>query len=114
MSTRKIVHAGLLALLIVSSASVVSLSAQVQPAPQQPVRSEQKQATGASADRGQGPGRQLVHQSNEAAGEDKDENSRRWDITIRSAPWAVAQGFVGGGSGSGGSPSQIGARFVSP
>jgi F-type H+-transporting ATPase subunit b len=72
-STRKIVHAGLLALVMVSSASVVSLSAQEQPAPERPVRSEQKRATGASDDRGQGPGRQLVHQSNEAAGEGKDE-----------------------------------------
>jgi F-type H+-transporting ATPase subunit b len=73
LSTKKIVQAGLLALVMVSSASVVSLGAQEQPSPEQPVRSEQKQATGASADRGQGPGRQLVHQSNEAAGEDKDE-----------------------------------------
>ena len=73
-STRKIVHAGLLALVMVGSASVVALSAQEQPAPeQQPVRSEQKRASGASDDRGQGPGRQLVHQSNEAAGEGKDE-----------------------------------------
>jgi len=73
MSTRRIVRAGLLALLMVSCASVVSLNAQEQPEAQEPVRSEQKQDTGASARRGQGPGRQLAHESNKAAGEEKDE-----------------------------------------
>jgi F-type H+-transporting ATPase subunit b len=73
ISTRRIVHGGLLALLMVSCASVVSLSAQEEPASQQPVRSEQKQDTGESAGRGQGPGRQLAHESNKAAGEEKDE-----------------------------------------
>jgi F-type H+-transporting ATPase subunit b len=76
MSIRKIVHAGLLALLMGSSVGVVSLSAQEQPvppAPGQPVTSEQKQAAGASRRRGKGPGQQLAHESNEAAGEEKDE-----------------------------------------
>ena len=73
MPTRKTVQAGLLALVIVICASVVSLRAQEQSAAQEPVRSEQKQDTGASARGGQGPGRQLAHGSNEAAGEEKDE-----------------------------------------
>jgi F-type H+-transporting ATPase subunit b len=56
-----------LALLLLSCASVVSLHAQ-QPAspPKQEVTSEPEQ-------RHPGPGRQLAHESNEAAGEGKDE-----------------------------------------
>ena len=76
LSTMRIVRAGLLALLMVSCASVTALRAQEQPAhptPQQPVPAEQKQASGASAQRHEGPGRQLVHESKEAAGEEKDE-----------------------------------------
>jgi F-type H+-transporting ATPase subunit b len=70
----RIVSTCFLALLMVSCASV--LRAQERPAsPEQkePVSSEQKQATGASAKRDQGPARQLAHESNEAAGESKDE-----------------------------------------
>jgi len=73
-SANRIVRTCFLALLMVSCARV--LRAQEPPAsPDQkrPVSSEQKQATGASAGRGQGPGRQLAHESNEAAGEGKDE-----------------------------------------
>jgi F-type H+-transporting ATPase subunit b len=59
-SANRILRAGLLALLIASCASVLPLHAQDRPAP-----SEQKSAGG--------PGRQLAHQSKEAAGEEKDE-----------------------------------------
>ncbi len=65
-----------LALLTVSCVAGITLRAQEQPPPPglpQPVSSEQKQDTGASAERGQGPGRQLAHESREAAGEEKDE-----------------------------------------
>ena len=75
-STERICRAVLLALFITSCVSAVSLSAQDQPippAPKPPVSSEKKQDSGASVERGQGPGRQLVHESNEAAGEEKDE-----------------------------------------
>jgi len=78
-STNKIARTCFLALLMAGCASVVSLRAQERPASpesNQPVSSEQKQATGAaaaSAKRDQGPGRQLAHESNEAAGEGKDE-----------------------------------------
>jgi F-type H+-transporting ATPase subunit b len=73
-SANRIVQRCFLALLMLSCAGV--LRAQEQPASpdsKHPVSSEQKQATGASAKRGQGPGRQLAHESNEAAGEGKDE-----------------------------------------
>jgi F-type H+-transporting ATPase subunit b len=59
-SANRILRAGLLALLIASCASVLPLRAQDRPA-----SSEQKSAGG--------PGRQLAHQSKEAAGEEKDE-----------------------------------------
>jgi F-type H+-transporting ATPase subunit b len=65
-STKRIVRAGLLALLMVSCASVVSLRAQEQPA-----SAEQKEASVDSAQ--QSAGRQLAHESKEAAGEGKDE-----------------------------------------
>src|ERR1017187_2453484 len=65
-STQLIVRAGLLALLMVSCASVVSLRAQEQPA-----SVEQKDASTDSAQ--QSAGRQLAHESKEAAGEEKDE-----------------------------------------
>jgi F-type H+-transporting ATPase subunit b len=68
-----------LALLVIGSANVTSLHAQepsaqpAPPGPQQPVTSEQKKESAASAQRGRGPGGQLAHESNEAAGEEKDE-----------------------------------------
>jgi F-type H+-transporting ATPase subunit b len=65
-STKRIVRAGLLALLMVSCASVISLRAQEQPA-----SAEQKEASVDSAQ--QSAGRQLAHESKEAAGEGKDE-----------------------------------------
>lgn len=75
--TSRIVRTCFLALLIFAGLSVVSLRAQQQPAPpgpEQPVASEQKKDSGASAERGRGPGGQLAHESNEAAGEEeKDE-----------------------------------------
>ena len=67
-STKRIVRAGLLALLMVSCASVVSLRAQEQPA-----SAEQKEASADSAQQSASPGRQLAHESREAAGEEKDE-----------------------------------------
>jgi len=73
-SVKRIARTYFLALLMVSFASVVLVRAQQQPASpehKQSVSSEQKQATGASASGG--PGRQLAHESNEAAGEEKDE-----------------------------------------
>jgi F-type H+-transporting ATPase subunit b len=75
-STKRIFRMALLALLVASCASAVSLRAQDQPAPpdsKPPVASEQKQNSGASAQHGQGPARQLAHESKEAAGEGKDE-----------------------------------------
>ena len=68
MTAKKIVRAGLLALLMVNSASVLSLRAQEKPA-----SSEQKQASDNSARPAGGPARQLAHESKEAAGEEKDE-----------------------------------------
>jgi F-type H+-transporting ATPase subunit b len=75
-STKRICRVAFLALFVASCVSAVSLRAQDQPVPPEakpPVSSEQKQNSGASAQRGQGPGRQLVHESREAAGEEKDE-----------------------------------------
>ncbi len=73
-SADKIVRTCLLALLMLSCAGVLRAQEQrASPDNKHPVSSEQKQATGASAGRGQGPGRQLAHESREAAGEEKDE-----------------------------------------
>lgn len=74
-STKKIVRVGLLAILIVSCAGLVSLRAQEEPAhPAQPPSSEQKkQGRDDSKHEHYGIGRQLAHESNEAAGEGKDE-----------------------------------------
>lgn len=72
-STMRILRAGFLALLMVSCANVVSLRAQESAPPPQPVPAEQKQASRASAQQSGGPGRQLVHESKEAAGEEKDQ-----------------------------------------
>jgi F-type H+-transporting ATPase subunit b len=75
-SSKKIVRAGLLALLLAICVSVTPLRAQESPA-----SPEQKQSSGTSAEQpprqspnqAGGPGRQLVHESKEAAGEEKDE-----------------------------------------
>jgi F-type H+-transporting ATPase subunit b len=67
-STGMMVRACFLAALMVGCVSVVSLPAQ-QPAPPEP----KKQASDDSAHPPYGPGRQLAHESNEAAGEGKDE-----------------------------------------
>lgn len=76
-STRKIVRTGLLAALTVTCVGLVSLRAQEQPAnptQQQPASPEQKkQVRDDSKQEHSGPGRQLAHESNEAAGEGKDE-----------------------------------------
>ena len=81
-SAQRIVRAGLMALLMLGCASLVSLRAQE---PSQPASPEQKQASSNSAQQPSqqapqppsqqagGPGRQLVHESKEAAGEEKDE-----------------------------------------
>lgn len=72
-SAKRIFRAGLPALLMVACASVVSLRAQEQSQPKPP---EQRQASSDSAQKSAqqpGPGRQLVHESKEAAGEEKDE-----------------------------------------
>ena len=72
-----IVRSCFLAFMIVTCASLVPLRAQEQPAhPEQkePAVPEQKKpTTDDSASQSYGPGRQLAHQSNEAAGEGKDE-----------------------------------------
>jgi F-type H+-transporting ATPase subunit b len=68
VKAKKIVRAGLLALLAVSCTGLVSLRAQEQPA-----SPEQKPASSDSAQQSGGPGRQLAHESKEAAGEEKDE-----------------------------------------
>jgi F-type H+-transporting ATPase subunit b len=67
-STRSIVRAGLLALLIVICAGWASVRAQEQPA-----TPAQKQVSNDSAQQAGSPGRQLAHESKEAAGEEKDE-----------------------------------------
>jgi len=67
-SIRRILRAAFLAMLALGFVGVQSLRAQEQPA-----APEQKKATGESAQRSGGPGRQLVHGSKEAAGEEKDE-----------------------------------------
>ncbi len=71
-TSKAIARAVLLALLMVACASVVSVRAQDQPA-----SSESKPASSESAQRTErqsgSPGRQLVHESKEAAGEEKDE-----------------------------------------
>lgn len=65
-SLRRTTRAGFLAVLLISCASLVSAHAQEQPAPAKPeVKSEPSQNSG-------GPGRRLVHESREAAGEDHD------------------------------------------
>jgi F-type H+-transporting ATPase subunit b len=66
MIAKRIVRAALLALLIVSGASVASLRAQEQPASSPQPSSVGSQTPG-------GPGRQLAHESKEAAGTEKDE-----------------------------------------
>jgi F-type H+-transporting ATPase subunit b len=82
ISVECIVRGGLLALLMLGCASVVSLRAQER---SQPASPEQKQASSNSAqqtpqqpsqqvpNQAGGPARQLVHGSKEAAGEEKDE-----------------------------------------
>jgi len=75
-STKRIFRSVLLALFVAGCMGAVSVRAQDQPGPPQPkppASSEQKQNSGASAQRGGGPGRQLAHESKEAAGEEKDE-----------------------------------------
>jgi F-type H+-transporting ATPase subunit b len=75
-STKKIVRTCFLALLMVSCASLVSLRAQEQPAhpaQKQSASPEKKKPARDDAQQAYGPGRQLAHESNEAAGEGKDE-----------------------------------------
>jgi F-type H+-transporting ATPase subunit b len=76
-STRRIVRTCFLAVLMFSGAGVTSLRAQEQPAPpaqKEPASSQQKKRpSDDSARHSYGPGRQLAHESNEAAGEGKDE-----------------------------------------
>jgi F-type H+-transporting ATPase subunit b len=67
ITLKKIVRAAVLAVLMVSCASLASLRAQEKPA------SSGEPATVSSADNQRGPGQQLVHESNEAAGTEKDE-----------------------------------------
>ena len=73
----RLVRAGFLALLMLSlrGRGIVSARSGSQPLRRkQPVRLRAEASIpGASARRGQGPGRQLAHESNEAAGEEKDE-----------------------------------------
>jgi F-type H+-transporting ATPase subunit b len=67
--------AGFLA-LILGCAGVASLQGQdaaASPEKKDAPAGEQKQETGRPAKHGQGPGAQLVHESNEATGEEKDE-----------------------------------------
>src|ERR1700758_5864525 len=77
-SIRKIVRNCFLAALMLNGIGVVSPRAQA-PAPEQPAPevppppAPKKQARDESKPEQYGPGRQLAHQSNEAAGEEKDE-----------------------------------------
>jgi F-type H+-transporting ATPase subunit b len=75
-STRRIVRTCFLAMMMVSCVSVVSLYAQKQaapPAPKQATPEKKKLSVDEAVSQSYGPGRQLVHGSNEAAGEGKDE-----------------------------------------
>jgi F-type H+-transporting ATPase subunit b len=76
-STRTIVRRCFLAVLMVSCASLVSLRAQERPAPpaqKEPASPEpKKHANDDSKRQSYGPGRQLAHESNEAAGKGEDE-----------------------------------------
>jgi F-type H+-transporting ATPase subunit b len=67
-ATTRIVRAIALALLMLGFMSMVPMRAQEAPA-----SPEQKQEAGKSAEEPGGPGRQLAHESKEAAGEEKDE-----------------------------------------
>ena len=67
-ATERIVRKTLLALLLLGCVSVVPLHAQ-----EAPPSPERKQAAENSAEQPGGPGRQLAHESREAAGEEKDE-----------------------------------------
>jgi F-type H+-transporting ATPase subunit b len=101
ISTNKIVRACLLVLLMVSSAGLF-LRAQDRSAP-----SDQQQVSNDSSQNPGGPGRQLAHQSKEAAGEEKDEMAEfkqsasvRWisritGLGLRQAYWlSVVLNFV--------------------
>ncbi len=66
-SVKAMIRSSFLALLMVSCTGVVGLRAQQQGAPAKP------EMTGDSERQRSGPGRQLAHESNEAAGEEKDE-----------------------------------------
>lgn len=66
MKMNRIVRIGILALLLAGSAGVVYLRAQTAPATPEPNQSSSDEAN-------MTPGRQLVHESREAAGEEKDE-----------------------------------------
>jgi len=76
-SISRILRASLFAVMTVSCVSVVSFGAQEPPAPpvqKQPAAPQQKRRPGENPEqRSYGPGRQLAHESNEAAGEGKDE-----------------------------------------
>jgi F-type H+-transporting ATPase subunit b len=66
--TERIARTCFLALLMVTGAGLISLRAQEQAPPQ-----NQQQVSDDSAQKTGGPGRQLAHESKEAAGEEKDE-----------------------------------------
>ena len=66
-SGTRIVRTSFLALLIVAGAGIISVRAQEQSAP------PEQQVTAAPEQRSSSPGRQLAHESKEAAGQEKDE-----------------------------------------
>lgn len=72
-SSLKILRPCFLAVLMMSCTSVVSLRAQEQPAPPGQKEAASPQQQKKSARHSYGPGRQLAHESNEAAGEGEDE-----------------------------------------
>jgi F-type H+-transporting ATPase subunit b len=69
-SIPKILRAGFLAVLMVGFAGTIALRAQDQPASAEPKPAPD------SAQRPRGPAQQVVHESNEAAGEEKDETAQ--------------------------------------
>jgi F-type H+-transporting ATPase subunit b len=75
MTTTKILRSSFLGLLMLSCASVIPLRAQDAASPQQAPTAEPevKKDTEKKSERHQGVGRQLAHESREAAGEEKDE-----------------------------------------
>jgi F-type H+-transporting ATPase subunit b len=100
MKSNRALPTGILGLVLVSCVSLVSLRAQEAPAPPQPKKAHADETR-------MGPGRQLAHESREAAGQEKDEMEefkhsasvqaihRLTGLSVQQSYWAsVAFNFV--------------------